>query len=252
VVLDESIDAFVQPEGWRYEDVADERRHRLLSPASLDLLLEQIVANASIGNVVLAEPGEESSRRGISSHRITFRLLGANAVAVNAFDRLLNGVHGLRARFASSATAGAMAEGHVCRFVAHAIAAGNVAFAGDVDKTSRSGLGRQILAAMVHPPTKVWFDPTVDRVVPSTAEGKVSCARWLQSRADPTSVSAELSRDDSRLAEQQIAVLLSKGAAVPIPHALDVKSAFRTKDGREYVALSKRTRDRQIHLTGWA
>jgi hypothetical protein len=250
-LLEESIDVFTHPDGWRYENVTEKRRQWLLSPATLDLLLEQIIANTSIENVVLAEPCEESSADGISAHRIAFQARAMNPAATHAFDRLLNGACGLRARYAHSAAAGAHASGWVCRFLAHAVGAGRVAFANEVDKPSRASLRRHVTTSMAHPSAKVWFGPSVDRAASSVVAGVVSCTRWMQSRANPASISAQLSRDRFGLTDQQIAYLLGKGAEIPVPLSLDVKGGFRTRDGSEYVALSKRNRDLQLHLTGW-
>ena len=142
---------------------------------------------------------------------------------------------------------GQLCDRFVCSAIADAILQRKIGLASGVSNQQVTALTQAMVHSLSWPSAKVWFDPPTDKRAAGLDDGHVLSAIWDRSRRQPALVEAAL----ADLSPQQIEASLAKGRTVPLPALLDVKGAFVTAEGTEYVPRSKRTRALQIHLMGW-
>ena len=175
------------------------------------------------------------------AHRVALELGGVCAPSSRrAFDRLLNGAYGLRARYALSAAYGQEATAQACRAIWDAVARGQLRTECDLTLDNQVSLYKTS--------AKVWFGSVSDKAGVSVEHAAVTCECWEDSRA--ADVNILRSKLEGSLDLQGINIGCER-VALRIPMRLDVKGAFVCDDGTEYVAISKRTRSLQLHLLGW-
>jgi len=217
------------------------RQAHLLQRVTLANQVTDVIRACRITKFDLRDPCDECRvNRLPPAHRVTLEL-GASAPSNRrAFDRLLNGAYGLRARYALSPAYGQEASAQVCRGIWDAIAGGLLRAQCDLVEGH---------ASLCETSAKIWFDSTVDKADANADLVTVTCERWRDSCS--TDVNILLSQFEGSLDLQGIEYRMRKGRTAPTPMRLDVKGAFVRNDGREYVAISKRTRSLQLHLLGW-
>jgi hypothetical protein len=195
----------------------------------------------------VCEPCDEAKLDKVIADRVSFHLQPNSPNAHDALDGLLNGAFGLRARYCLSPEQGSRATAFVCNAIAAAVLERKIGYVSGESNPQLTALAQAIVRSLLRPSAKVWFDPFTDKRAAILDEGHVLSAIWDRSRRQPALVEAAL----SDLSPQQIEASLAKGRTVPRPALLDVKGAFVTAEGSEYIPRSKRTRALQIHLMGW-
>jgi hypothetical protein len=213
----------------------------------LGVLVGDLLAHSDLCGIEVREPCDEAKLEKVVANRVSFQLQPRSANGRDALDRLLNGASGLRARYCLSAEEGRRANAFVCREVADAIRDWRIAFASGVSNDEAAALTQAMRSSLNKPSAKVWFDRPTDKRAAAFSDGRVSSEIWDQSRRQPELVRSAL----PSLSPQQIEVSMAKGGTVPLPGFLNIKGAFVTAEGAEYVPASKRTRALQIHLMGW-
>lgn len=214
---------------------------------SLEQMVVELLANSELRNVEPQEPCEEAKLDKLVANRVAFQLYPRTPSAHDAVDRMLNGPFGLRACYCISPERGSSATAHVCREITDAIRESRIGLASSVSNKEIVKLTQLIEPSLCLPSAKVWFDPPTDKRAKSLEDGCVTAATWDKSRRQPQLVRTAL----PSLSPQQIEFSMMKGDTVPTPAFLDIKGAFVTHEGIEYVAVNKRTRSLQIHLMGW-
>lgn len=246
--------AFQAPAGWRYANAEKERVEILDKPASIAALIAQIIAGSIVDRVMPRDGCNEREGKKCGAQRVWFALTPRNNATVDAIDQLLNGRFGLRAHYARDACAGDESTSEVCTAIADALVANRIPFVHTCSGVDRRDLQDRARLSLLMKSAKIWFDSDTDTRAVLREDAELTCDRWLDSRRTRRSELADLLATDrqyGRLAEQQIAAKLIKGATAPLPRFLDVKGAFICADGREYVPINKRRRADQIHLLGW-
>ena len=235
------------PDGWQYSHLAPGRRQGLLEQFPLERLISDVIAHSDLCGVNLCECCDEAKLERVVANRVSFQLQPNTPSAHDALDRLLNGAFGLRARYCLSPEEGSCATAIVCSAIATAISELEIGSVSGVSSPQVTALGQAMVHSLSWASAKVWFDPPTDKRAAAPDDGNVLSATWDRSRREPALVEAAL----ADLSPQQIEASLAKGRTVPLPTLLDVKGAFVTAQGSEYVPRSKRTRALQIHLMGW-
>lgn len=235
------------PDGWQYSHLAPSRRQSLLEQLPLERLISDVLAHSDLCGVEPHESCDEAKLDKVAASRVNFQLQPNTSSAHDALDRLLNGAFGLRARYCLSPEEGSCATAFVCSSIADAILERKIGLVSGVSNPQVTALGQAMVHSLARPSAKVWFDPPTDKRAAALDDGHVLSAIWNRSRHQPTLVEVAL----AHLSRQQIEASLAKGQTVPLPALQDVKGAFVTAEGSEYVPRSKRTRALQIHLMGW-
>lgn len=235
------------PRAWRYTALTHSRREALEEPLSLGHLVSALLAHSTLSGIDVRERCDEAKLQRVVANRVGFQVRPTTNNARDALDRLLNGAYGLRASYCVSPEEGIRATTFVCREIAVAIRKRSIGLASGVSNDDVAALNQAMKPSLTHPSAKAWFDPPTDKRAVTLDDGHLSSAVWDRSRHLPEVVQTAL----PDLSPQQITVALAKGQSVPLPAFLDIKGAFVTGGGTEYVPESKRTRALQIHLMGW-
>lgn len=235
-------------EGWTYSEVEEPRLGRLLSPARIDVVVGEILANSRVSALNTNEPCDEPDGKKRKARRIVFSLEPLSEKACIAMDWLLNGAGGLRASYAADAESGVAANRTICLAIADALEAERLPIDPRYNAKTKAAFRAGIRAALCRDSAKVWYDSPTDKATGvSVLDGQIECAAWREGRqrADQLPEMLELSPG-------QVSVARLKGRYVPRPRALDCKGAFLDPNEEVYVPASKRTRAHQIHLLGWS
>ncbi len=235
------------PDGWQYSDLTPSRHQTLQEQLPLECLIGDMLAHSALCGVDVCEPCDEAKLEKVFANRVSFQLQPNTSSAHDALDRLLNGAFGLRARYCLSPEEGSCATAFVCGAIADAILERKIGLVRGVSNLQLTALAQAMVHSLLRPSAKVWFDPPTDKRAAALDDGHVLSAIWDRSRRQPPLVEAAL----ADLSPQQIEASLAKGRTVPLPALLDVKGAFVTAEGSEYIPRSKRTRALQIHLMVW-
>lgn len=230
------------PPGWRYENMLASRQAHLFQRVGLMDQVADVIRVCRITKFEPRDPCDECKPNRLPpAHRVALELGAYAPSSRRAFDRLLNGAYGLRARYALSAAYGQEATAQACRAIWDAVARGQLRTECDLTLDNQVSLYKTS--------AKVWFGSVSDKAGVSVEHAAVTCECWEDSRA--ADVNILRSKLEGSLDLQGIEYRLRKGSTAPIPMRLDVKGAFVCDDGTEYVAISKRTRSLQLHLLGW-
>jgi hypothetical protein len=230
------------PPGWRYENMLASRQVHLFQRVGLVDQVTDVIRACRITKFEPRDPCDECKLNRLPpAHRVTLESGACAPSSRRAFDRLLNGAYGLRARYALSAAYGQEATAQACRAIWDAVTRGQL--------RTECGLVLDHPDSLCKTSAKVWFDSTVDKAAVHVEHAAVTCECWADSRAMDANILR--SKFEGSLDLPGIQYRLRKGCTAPIPTRLDVKGAFVCDDGTEYVAISKRTRSLQLHLLGW-